>query len=129
SRGAPSWPRTCAPDPGRSLTRSSSREGLSCRFALAPWTEIGEAGLLALRSYSNRGSAAWTGPAATPMNRMALPGDRCHEVGTHQIASGEVEAAKPPVIELGRKHAGVQFERPERFALIDVADASADPLL
>jgi len=84
--------------------------------------------LLALRSYSNRGSAAWTGPAATPMNRMALPGDRRHEVGTHQIASGQVKAAKPLVIEFRKRHPGAQFERPERFTLIDVADAGADSL-
>jgi len=63
------------------------------------------------------------------MNRMALAGDRRHEVGTHQIASGQVKAAKPLVIELGRRHPGVQFERPERFTLIDVADAGAHPLL
>ena len=53
----------------------------------------------------------------------------CHKVAAHQVTRGQVELAKPPVIQLGRGHPGIQAERPERFTLIDVADPSAHALL
>ena len=94
---------------------------------------------MSLRSYSNWRSAAWTGPSATTMDGVALADDRryvrvagfpaCDQVATHQVAGDQVKLAKPLVIQLDRRHPGIQPERPERFTLIDVADPGANPLL
>src|ERR1700737_4526658 len=98
-------------------------------FALAARTVIGEPRLVALGSDSNRRPAARTWASAPAVDRMALARDRRHEVGSHQVAGGQVKLAKPRVIELGGRHPGVQPECPERLTLIDIADAGADALL
>src|SRR5207245_5184786 len=111
-------------------TSHPSRKGLCCRFApLAARAEIGHATLLPVRADPDRRSAAWTGSSATAMDRVALAGDRRHEVATHQLARRQVELAKPGIIHVCAWHPGIQPERPERLALIDVADAGTDPLL
>ena len=81
-----------------------------------------------LRSYLDRRPAAWTRSAAPSVDRMSLPGDWRHEVAAHQVARRGIEPAKAVVVQLGRAHPRIQAMAPERFALIDVADARADPL-
>jgi hypothetical protein len=63
------------------------------------------------------------------MDRMPLAGNRRHEVAAHQVAGCGVKPAKALVIQLRRAHPRIQAMPPERFALIDVADAGTDPLL
>src|ERR1700732_187837 len=97
--------------PGRPRYRKrgntiSSQLGRSCRVALAARTVIGQAGLVALDSNSNRRPAARTWAAATAVDRVALAHHRRHEVGSHQVAGGKVKLAKPRVIELGGRHPG-----------------------
>src|SRR3989442_3404129 len=113
----------------RGNTSSSESYGLPGRFALAARTEIGEPRLLPLHPCFDRRSAAWTRPSSTAVDRMAGAGDRRKDAATHQVARGHVERAKPLVIQRSRRHPGIQPKRPERLALIDVADAGADTLL
>src|SRR6202165_1733806 len=99
------------------------------RVALTARTVIGQAGLLALGSDSNRRPAAGTWAPATAVDPLAVARDRRHEVGSHHVAGGQVQLAKPGVLELRGRHPGVQPECPERLTLIDIADAGADALL
>ncbi len=62
------------------------------------------------------------------MHGMSLADDRCDQVAAHQVARCQVKLAKSLVLQLGRRHPGVEPECPERFTLIDVADARAYPL-
>ena len=82
-----------------------------------------------LGSDSNRRSAPWTGSSAASVDGMVLAGHWRHQVAAHQVAGGGVKLAKALVIQLGGAHPGIQAMGPQRFALIDVADASADTLL
>ena len=82
-----------------------------------------------LGSDSNRRPAARTRSSTARVNSMALAGNGCHKVAAHQVAGGGVKLAKALVIQLGGAHPGIQAMGPQRFALIDVADAGADTLL
>jgi len=82
-----------------------------------------------LGSDSNRRSAPWTGSSAATVDGMVLAGHWRHEVAAHQVAGAGVKLAKALVIQLGGAHPRIQAMGPQRFALIDVADASADTLL
>ncbi len=82
-----------------------------------------------LGSDSNRRSAPWTGSSAATVDGMVLAGHWRHEVAAHQVAGGGVKLAKALVIQLGGAHPRIQAKRPQRLALIDVADARADLLL
>ena len=84
---------------------------------------------MALGSDSNRRPAAGTRSSAAPVDRMALAGNWCHKIAAHQVAGRRVNPAKALVIQLGRARPRIQAMRPERFALIDVADPGADALL
>jgi len=78
---------------------------------------------------SNWRAAARTWSSTTAVHGMPLPGDWRHQVAPHQVPRRRVKLAKPLIIQRGRLHPWIQAKRPERFALIDVADAGADPLL
>ncbi len=82
-----------------------------------------------LGSDSNRSAAARTRPSTAPVDGMPLPGDWRHQVAPHQVARRYVKLAKPLVIQLDRALPRIQAKRPERLALIDVADPGADALL
>jgi len=82
-----------------------------------------------LGSESNRRPAARTRSATATMHGMPLPGDWRHEVAAHQVAGRYIELVKAVVIQLGGTHPRVQPKRPQRLALIDVADAGANTLL
>jgi hypothetical protein len=63
------------------------------------------------------------------MDRMSLSDDWRDEVASHQVAGRQVKLPEPLVIQLGRTHPWIQAKGPERLALIDVANTSADALL
>jgi hypothetical protein len=63
------------------------------------------------------------------VDSVPLAGDRRHEVAAHHVAGCQIEQAKPLVIQLGGPHPGIQPKRPERLALIDVANTRAHALL
>jgi len=63
------------------------------------------------------------------MDGVVLADYRSYKVATHHVTRGQVKPAEPLVIQPGRRHPGIEPERPERFTLIDVADAGAHALL
>src|SRR5438067_10951141 len=107
---------------------SSGRQELSCRLALAAGTEVGEPRRHPLRADSNWQFAPGTRSAAAPMDRRALTGERCKEIPSHELPGRRVDPAQRRLIEFCRRRPGIEPQRPQRPALIDVAYAGADPL-
>src|SRR5439155_1564594 len=101
----------------------------ACRLALATGTEIGEPRRRPLGADSNWQSAPGTRLAASPMDRRALTGERCQEIPSHELPGRRIDAAQRRLIEFCGRRPGIEPQRPQCLALIDVAYAGADALL
>src|SRR5205823_6032360 len=105
------------------------------RSSLAGGTPVGPAGLRPLLPGGDPGAAARAGTALPsvhgggPAGREAAREGATGEVRAQRVADGREELPELLVAQLGARFPGVESPLPEALALVDVADAAADPLV
>src|SRR5437879_5371556 len=120
---------------GFPLAGLASGAGDPSRSLLAPGTPVRPARLGPLLSGGDPGAAAGAGttPPAVhrggPAGREAAREGPGGDVRAQRVSDGAEEVAELLVAQLGARPPGVEPPLPETLALVDVADAAADPLV